>query len=168
MNIQYHLTEEEAREGLDGIYPKYNKNAMALGVVFALAAAGLIASVSIQAIQGKILVLYVVFIVLLAVLSVWFLANRPIKIHFVARRSTSADNLYMLLFSPEGWIKPANGNKVKLHGDKEAHAVETKLTVSVRPDDKHTFVIPKTALQGKRLSEFCDLLNQAGCPVKRL
>ena len=165
MNIQYHLTEEEAREGLDGIYPKYNKNAMVLGFIFGLAAAGLILS---MAMQGRVLVLYVVFAVLLAVLSVWFLLNRPIKIHFVARRSTSADNLYMLLFSPEGWIKPANGNKVKLHGDKEAHAVETKLTVSVRPDDKHTFVIPKTALQGKRLSEFCDLLNQAGCPVKRL
>ena len=70
MNIQYHLTEEEAREGLDGIYPKYNKNAMVLGFIFGLAAAGLILS---MAMQGRVLVLYVVFAVLLAVLSVWLL-----------------------------------------------------------------------------------------------
>ena len=165
MNIQYHLTEEEARNGLNGLLPRVERNVLWLALLFLVFSVGIFVNFVVNGYR----IYYLVFSMIFLVLAIWFFLNRPLKIFFVSRRSASKDNLYMLTFSPEGWIRAGkDGHKVKLKGDKDARAVETSLTVSLRPDKDHMFVIPKTALKGSRLEEFCALLKEAGCPVKRL
>ena len=163
MNIQYHLTEEEARDGLNGLLPKRDRNVILMALFFAVISVGTFVNFVING--GPY---YLLFAILFVVLSLWFFMNRPLKISFVSRRSSAADNAYLLLFSREGWVRPGKGDKVKRHGDDKARAVETALTVSIRPDDKHMYVIPKMALKGNRLEELCALLKDAGCPVKRM
>lgn len=163
MNISYHLTEEEARDGLDGLLPKHLKEPIRMGILLLAVSLAMAVAVSVNGYH----ISYVLFGAGSLLLGIWFLANRRLRLFFVSRRSTAEDNMYMLTVSPEGWIRSGKGNKVKLHGDEKAFAVETKLTVSIRPDKDHMYVIPKTALGGNRLKELCGILDGAKCPVKR-
>ena len=165
MNVQYHLTEEEARDGLEGLLPRLERNVLIMGLLFLVFSMGIFVNFMLNGHPLPYLILSAGFLAL----AMWFFLNRPLKIYFVSRRSASKDNLYLLTFSPEGWVRAGkDGHRVKLKGDKEARAVETPLTVSLRPDKDHMFVIPRTALKGGRLEELCELLKEAGCPVKRL
>ena len=162
MNVNYHLTEEEARDGLNGLLPKYNRQALMTGGLFVLIAVGLAANIILNGYRAS----YGAFAVVCLGMGIWFLANRPIKVRLVARRSTPKDNAYMLTLSPEGWIRPGKGDKI--HFTKEAHAVETPLTVSLDPDGNHIFVIPKAGMNEQRVKELCELLEAGKCPVRRL
>ena len=164
MNISYHLTEEEARDGLNGLLPKHLKQPLLIGGVFLALAVVQLMLIITQGFQ----IVNALGTVVFGVLGVWFLANRMLRVHFIARRSAMPDNLYMLTVSPEGWICAAKGKHVKLHGDDKAMAVETPLTVSIRPDEEHQYVIPKSALKGGRLEELRGLLEAGGCPVKKM
>ncbi len=162
MNINYHLTEEEARDGLNGLLPKFDRQALILGGLFIFIALGLFANILMNGYRPS----YGAFAVVCIGMGIWFLANRPIKVRMVARRSTPKDNAYMLTLSSEGWIRPGKGDKI--HFTKEAHAVETPLTVSLDPDGGHIFVIPKSSMNEQRVKELCELLEAGKCPVRHM
>ena len=162
MNFTYSLTLEEARDGLNKLYRKDEKQPLILGSMFLFIAIAQLVVMAVNGFRWQLLLFFFPFLAL----GIWFLANHWLKVYFISRRSASPDNLYVLTFTPDGYVRPGKGKKVKLHGDDKAHAVETDLTVSLRTDANHMYVIPKKVLQGRRLQDLIDLLNASGCPLK--
>ena len=74
MNINYHLTVNEARDGLDGILPKRNKGALRIAGLFAAFTAGLIIYMAVNGFQWR----YFFFVVAGAIAAVWFLDRKSV------------------------------------------------------------------------------------------
>ena len=160
MNINYHLTVEEARDGLDGILPEKNKGALRLAGLFAGITGAQVFYMAVNGFAWK----FFFFAVAFALAAVWFFMNRKISISLIGGRAAGD---YMITISPDGWVRSGKeGQKVKFSPD--AYAAETPMTVSFKPDGKHMYVVPKSQMAKERAKELMDLLDAVKCPVKRL
>lgn len=160
MNLNYHLTVEEARDGLDGILPLINKGALRIGGLFTIFSVGLVIYMAVNGFQWS----YLLIVTGCLLASVWFFMNRKLNILLVGGRAAGD---YMIIISPDGWLKSGKAEK-KIRFTKDAYGAETELTVSFKPDTEHIYVIPKKQMNEKRAEELIQLLDSVKCPVRRL
>ncbi len=160
MNMNYHLTEAEAKDGLNGLLPKKNKSAMQIAGLFAGITGGLVLYNLVVGLSWR----HIFFAIACAILAGWFFMNRSISVSAIGRRAGGKE--YMITVSPDGWVRTGKEGE-KISFSKDAFAVETPLTVSFRPDDKHMYVVPKSSMSDSRSAELMDLLDQVHCPVQR-
>ena len=160
MNINYHLSIAEARDGLNGLLPKWNKGALRIAGLFAVFTVGLIVYMAINGFQWR----YFFFAVAGAIAAVWFFINRMISVNLIGGRSAGD---YMITISPDGWVRSGKeGKKIKF--TKDAYGAETPLTVSFKPDADHMYVVSKNQMTKERIDELMDLLDRLNCKISRL
>ena len=160
MNMNYRLTEEEAKDGLDGLLPTVNKGAMRIGAVLLLAGAGMVLYNYVDGLSVPRLISGIGCILLAG----WFFMNRMLSVNLIGRRAAGQE--YLITVSPDGWVRTGKDGE-KISFAKEAYGAETKLTVSFKPDEKHMYVVPKRAMSEARTKELIELLEALKCPIRR-
>ena len=160
MNMNYRLTEEEARDGLDGILPERNKGALRIAGLFTGATGAMLLYNLVVGFSLR----HLFFGVATAILAGWFFMNRRLSVNLIGRRAAGQE--YLITVSPDGWVRTGKDGE-KISFAKEAYGAETKLTVSFKPDEKHMYVVPKRAMSEARTKELIELLEALKCPIRR-
>lgn len=151
----YKLSYEEAYEAFLLISMKWSKKVRTvIGVLLTLIAGGMLAAYAAD--SQKI---HYFFMVILAILLLYYLIYVPVlKAKRGAQKVARQNGVYKVKITEEGKLK-SEKEMIDLAGDKDARAIETETLYVLRPDNMHTFCIPKRIMKKDEIEAVREILK---------
>ncbi len=155
-SFSYELSYDEAYEAFSLVAFKRSKTFSAVvGLLLTVIAGGCLIAFALDNIKVHLL-----FIAMISILLLFYLIYMPmLKARRGARSVEKSRGTYKVQLRDIGTISLPGAEPLDLAGDKDARAIETDRVFVVRPDNAHTFCLPKRIMKDAEILGVRDILS---------